>query len=187
MLTPTLLAAIAGGRSSFGTSCGTTACQAGTVSAPAAPIRNVNSEQIAGRRQAQSDHHGVDRDTAVVSDLDDEQIFALVENVGQRAGRQRQQKDRQTCSPPEPVRPISGLGSRVVISQPEAALYIQPPTLETSVAVQITANAGWRKGAVNDAAFTGPAAAVLMQFTPAAGAPSIGPLRRPETVRRARH
>jgi len=27
-------------------------------------------------------------------------------------------------------------------SQPEAALYIQPPTLETSVAVQITANAG---------------------------------------------
>jgi hypothetical protein len=42
---------------------------------------------------------------------------------------------------------------RLVISQPEAALYIQPPTLETSVAVQITANAGWRNGAANRAKF----------------------------------
>jgi len=33
------------------------------------------------------------------------------------------------------------------MNQPEAALYIQPPTLETSVAVQITANAAWRNGA----------------------------------------
>ena len=45
---------------------------------------------------------------------------------------------------------INGSGSRLVISQPEAALYIQPPTLETSVAVHITANAGWRNGATND-------------------------------------
>ena len=35
-LTPTLLAAIAGLRSDLGTNCGTTACQAGNVSAPAA-------------------------------------------------------------------------------------------------------------------------------------------------------
>jgi hypothetical protein len=40
----------------------------------------------------------------------------------------------------------------VVISQPDAALYIQPPTLETKVAVQITANAGWRNGAANEVA-----------------------------------
>ncbi len=46
--TPTLLAAIAAGRSSLGTSCGTTACQAGTVSAPAAPIRNVNNRRLPG-------------------------------------------------------------------------------------------------------------------------------------------
>ena len=38
----------------------------------------------------------------------------------------------------------------MVISQPEAALYIQPPTLETNVAVQMTANAGCRNGAAND-------------------------------------
>jgi hypothetical protein len=34
-----------------------------------------------------------------------------------------------------------GSGLRLVINQPDAALYIQPPTLETSVAVQITAKA----------------------------------------------
>jgi hypothetical protein len=36
------------------------------------------------------------------------------------------------------------------MSQPEAALYIQPPTFETNVAVQITANAVWRNGAANE-------------------------------------
>ena len=50
---------------------------------------------------------------------------------------------------------ISGSGLRLVISQPDAALYIQPPTLDTSVAVQITANAGWRNGAAKDVAFAG--------------------------------
>ena len=47
---------------------------------------------------------------------------------------------------------INGSGLRLVMSQPEAALYIQPPTLETTVAVQITVNAVWRNGAANDAA-----------------------------------
>src|SRR5437016_3368510 len=37
-----------------------------------------------------------------------------------------------------------GSAFRVVINQPEAALYIQVPMLETTVAVQITVNALWR-------------------------------------------
>src|SRR5262249_13382816 len=40
----------------------------------------------------------------------------------------------------------SGSGSRSVISQPEAALYIQPPIFATTVAIQIIAKAVWRKG-----------------------------------------
>ena len=48
ILTPTLLAAIAGDKSCFGTSRGTTACQAGTVRAPAAPMRKVNSNKLPG-------------------------------------------------------------------------------------------------------------------------------------------
>jgi hypothetical protein len=36
---------------------------------------------------------------------------------------------------------MKAFGSRLVISQPEAMLYIQPPMFETTVAIQITANA----------------------------------------------
>jgi hypothetical protein len=35
---------------------------------------------------------------------------------------------------------------RLSINHPEAAVYIHQPTFETTVAVQITANALWRKG-----------------------------------------
>ena len=48
---PTLFAAIAAGKSSFGTSCGTTDCHAGMVNAPAAPTRNVNSSRFPGVAQ----------------------------------------------------------------------------------------------------------------------------------------
>src|SRR5579859_4578943 len=48
MFTPTLLAATAEVKSSLGTSCGTIDCHAGMVSAPAAPIRNVNSNKLLG-------------------------------------------------------------------------------------------------------------------------------------------
>jgi hypothetical protein len=36
---------------------------------------------------------------------------------------------------------VSGSASRLVISHPEAALYIQVPTLATTVAIQTTLNA----------------------------------------------
>ena len=46
------------------------------------------------------------------------------------------------------------------MSQPDAALYIQPPILDTSVAVQMTANALWRNGAAKDVVFAGAVAVV---------------------------
>src|SRR3984957_15909993 len=42
---------------------------------------------------------------------------------------------------------VSGSGSRLVMSQPEATLYIQPPTFDTTVAPQMTAKILWRNGA----------------------------------------
>jgi len=45
---PTLFAATAVLRSSFGTSCGTMDCQTGAVSAPPTPIRNVDSKRLSG-------------------------------------------------------------------------------------------------------------------------------------------
>src|ERR1700683_339819 len=46
---------------------------------------------------------------------------------------------------------MNGLGSRLVMSQPDATLYIQPPTFETTVAAQISANDRTRNGAHADA------------------------------------
>jgi hypothetical protein len=48
---------------------------------------------------------------------------------------------------------MSGSGLRLVISQPEAALYIQLPMLAMTVAVQITANAGCRNGLKGEPTF----------------------------------
>src|ERR1700683_2697899 len=48
MFTPTLLAATAEVKSSFGPSGGTIDCHAGRVNAPAAPMRNVNSNKFSG-------------------------------------------------------------------------------------------------------------------------------------------
>src|SRR5580704_10479574 len=45
-----------------------------------------------------------------------------------------------------------GSGLRLVMSQPEAALYIQVPILATTVAVHSTANVRWRNGAQADGA-----------------------------------
>ena len=42
---------------------------------------------------------------------------------------------------------MSGSGSRLVMSQPDATLYIHAPMFETTVAVQIIVNARWRNGA----------------------------------------
>ncbi len=44
------------------------------------------------------------------------------------------------------------------MSQPDATLYIQPPIFDTTVAVQISANVRWRKGAHAEGAACGVAA-----------------------------
>ena len=95
IFTPTLLAAIAAGSSSRGTSCVTTDCQAGEVSAPAALMRKVNSKQIERRRQMQADHRRIDRGHCRRHRLEHDQESALVENIGERAGRQREHEHRQ--------------------------------------------------------------------------------------------
>jgi len=38
---------------------------------------------------------------------------------------------------------MTGFGSRLVISQPEAALYTHDPMLETTVAINTTVNVLW--------------------------------------------
>src|SRR5579863_9756159 len=46
---------------------------------------------------------------------------------------------------------MNGSGFKLVMSQADATLYIQPPMLETTVAIQINANTRWRSGAHTEA------------------------------------
>jgi hypothetical protein len=75
------------------------------------------------------------------------------------------------------------------MSQPEAALYIQPPTLETSVAVQITANAARRNGAANDTGLTEvePIVALIANSDTRYIRPSSGGEAKPPRHQKARY
>src|SRR5580692_7095873 len=75
-----------------------------------------------------------------------------------------------TCT----IETMNGLGSRLVMSQPEATLYIQPPMFEITVAAQTTANTLWRNGAQADASAGGDGAA--------GGSFVVGALMAPQIV-----
>ena len=72
---------------------------------------------------------------------DDDQQAPLVNDVRQRTRQQREQEGRQARLPgPAPAKLRADSESRVAISYAEAALYIQPPISETTVAVHMTVN-----------------------------------------------
>ena len=52
-------------------------------------------QQIDRRRQTKADHRGIDRRHDRVERFDHDQIFALIEDVGERAGRNREHTNRQ--------------------------------------------------------------------------------------------
>ena len=143
MLTPTLLAATAGMRSCAGTSSGTIACQAGAVSAPPAPIRNIKSKSRVGVTWPNPTRAANIADTSVVAPSRAIRNLRLsTMSASAPAGRANRNIGRLVATWTRAT--TSGLGSRLTISQPDAALYIQVPTLETTVAIQITVNARWR-------------------------------------------
>jgi hypothetical protein len=67
MLKPTLFAETAGARSSFGTSCGTIACQAGAPKAPPTPIRKANSNNMRGVTRSSQTNAANNAETAATA------------------------------------------------------------------------------------------------------------------------
>src|SRR5262245_17082905 len=113
--------------------------------APAAPIRNVNRRRLAA---VAAPNHTMAANRAEMAAV---RISARIRNLRRStmsasapAGNANRKSGRvvATCTSAT----ISGLGSRSVISQPEAALYIQLPTLETTVATHRMAKVACRKG-----------------------------------------
>src|SRR4051812_7573217 len=145
-LIPMLFAAMAGPNSVLGTSCGTTACQAGDVKATAALLTNVNTSRFSGltafiqTRTAKI----VPVNVMLISPTRRNRRLSTI-SVSAPAGIARRNIGRVDAVWTNPT--ITGSGWSVVISQAEAALYIQPPMLETTVASQIVPKRRCRKGA----------------------------------------
>jgi len=139
-LTPTLFAATASGKSCLGTSCGTIDCQRRGGQRCARLDEERQEQQPAWRDEVQPNERRKRRGTYRDEGFDDNQQAALVNDVRKRTRQQREQEGWQArCHLNQGT--ATGFGSSVVMSHAEAALYIQPPRFETTVAVHRTVNA----------------------------------------------
>src|SRR5579862_7516262 len=145
-LMPTLFAATAPGRSDFGTSSGTTACQAGAVIAEAAVTMKLKTSNVTGVMKCSqtSAAKAVEVRVTALSPMIKKRRRSTM-STSAPAGIANRNIGRlfATCT----SETVSGSVSRLVMSQPEATLYIQPPIFDTTVAPQMTAKVLWRKGA----------------------------------------
>src|SRR4051812_8776994 len=145
-LIPMLFAAMAGPNSALGTSCGTTACQAGEVKATAALLTNVNASRLSGLTAfAQTRTAKIAPVIVMLTSPTRRNRRLSTMSVSAPAGIARRNIGRVDAVWTNPT--ITGSGRSVVISQADAALYIQPPMLDTMVASQIVLKRPCRNGA----------------------------------------
>jgi hypothetical protein len=141
MLTPTLLMATAEERAGDGTSSGTIACQAGVSSAASVPSSNMKSSSTPGPTACSmtSNANNALRSVVATSSTSISRRLSSM-SASAPAGNANRNNGRllATCT----SETMKGLGSRLVISQPEAALYIQLPTFDTTVAIHSQRNTG---------------------------------------------
>jgi len=139
MLIPTLLAATAAGRSSRGTSDGTIDCQGGAVIALAAPITNINTSSVIGVTTSNVTSAANIADAtavAISTTIRKRRLSTMSASAPAGSANRNIGKLVATCTSDT----INGCVVRFVISHAAPALYIQVPTLATTVAVHITAN-----------------------------------------------
>ena len=138
---PTLFAAIAGLKSAFGTSCGTTACHAGEVNVLATLVRKVNSRRLNGVARLNQTIAANIVDVIVMLDsptIRNKRLSIMSARAPAGIAKRNIGNVVATCTSDT----ISGSGLRLVISHADAALKIQPPIFETTVAVQIAVKIG---------------------------------------------
>ncbi len=150
-LTPTLLAATAGCRSSLGTRSGVIACQPGAVNAPPAATRKVKISNTGAVTSFSQTRTANTAEMAVMALSPHARSLRLSRlSVRAPAGMANRNSGRLVATWTSET--MSGEGLSSVISQPQADEYIQVPMFDTRVAVQITANARWPKGAKGEGA-----------------------------------
>ena len=100
---------------------------------PKAPIRNVNTAGVAGVTRSNATRAANSAAIAVLAALAADQEGRRLSTMSASApAGQREQEHRQAGGDLD-QRHDQRIGSRLVISQPEAAVYIQVPMLETTV------------------------------------------------------
>src|SRR5258705_4847908 len=145
MLNPMLLMATACCRSWRGTSCGTIDCQAGAASAPPAPIRKVKISKLIGVTRSRTTSAAKTALTAVVATSTPiRKRRRSMMSASAPAGSANTNTGRLAATWTSDT--MSGSGLRPVISQPEAAVYIQVPIFAATVAAHSTVKVGWRNG-----------------------------------------
>ena len=123
-LTPALLADTAGASSALGTNWGTTACHAGVFIAVAEPIKTASSSKLKGVMKCiQTSIASTMENTATASSpmIRDFRRSTISASAPAGSANTHIGKLAATCTSAT----SKGEGSRLVISQPDAALYIQ--------------------------------------------------------------
>jgi hypothetical protein len=141
MLMPRLLMAIADESAGPGTSSVTIACHAGASSAASVPSTKANNSSSGGSTMCSAISSANAALSSVVRissprirrRLSTMSASAPAGNANRKSGRLLATWTSET---------MSGLGLRLVISQPDAALYIHVPMLETTVASHSQRNTG---------------------------------------------
>src|SRR5580692_5363828 len=137
MLKPAPLAAVALSRSSFGTSIGRVAPQAGDVRAPPTPSRKVVANNSVGVARPIETSPAKMTDTAKIA------VSTAISNrresrtsASAPAGKVKRNKGRLTATCTRDT--IIGLGSMLVINQPEAVSNIAVPTFDMTLTLHMT-------------------------------------------------
>src|SRR5271170_5676657 len=159
-LKPTPLTAVALSRSCLGTSIGIVAPQAGEVSAPPTPSRNVVASRSEGVESFRETRPAKATDTArIATSTAISRRRESMTSAKAPEGRVNRNNGRLTATCTRDT--VIGLASRLVINQPDAVSNIAVPTFETRLAVHITLNARWLNGPHREGAGSVGAATVV--------------------------
>src|SRR5271166_3206450 len=140
ILKPMPFKAVALSRSSPGTSSGVVAPQAGEVSAPPTPSRKVVASRSAGVARFSDTRPAKMTETArIASSTAISNRRESITSARAPAGRVNRNKGKLTATWTRDT--VTGLASRLVISQPDAVSNIAVPMFDRTLAVHMTVNA----------------------------------------------
>src|SRR5262249_3580017 len=128
-----------------------TACQAGASNADRLPIRNRKSSSVAGLANP-AETSAANKAEMTAIEISRTRIKRRLSKMSASAPAGRANRNMGRVFATWTRETMNGLGSRLVMSQPAAALYIHSPMFETRLASQIILKRGCRNALDSEAA-----------------------------------